>query len=72
MALRTALLDAGHELAAQLLDYHDRERKPVWWVFYDRRGTGVRHQELGLPLEQAEEGYRLFEHLQAVEVTVVP
>ena len=23
-------------LAAQLLDYHDRERKPVWWAFFDR------------------------------------
>ena len=31
-----ALLDAGEELAAQLLDYHDRERKPVWWAFFDR------------------------------------
>src|SRR5262245_159105 len=37
-ALREQLLDAGHELAAQLLDYHDRERKPVWWAFYDRLG----------------------------------
>jgi RNase_H superfamily/AAA domain len=35
-ALRQALLDAGEELAAQLLYYHDRERKPVWWAFYDR------------------------------------
>ena len=35
-ALRAALLDAGEELAAQLLDYHDRERKPVWWAFFDR------------------------------------
>jgi predicted RecB family nuclease len=34
--LRGALLEAGHELAAQLLDYHDRERKPVWWAFFDR------------------------------------
>ncbi len=34
--LRDALLAAGHELAAQLLDYHDRERKPVWWAFFDR------------------------------------
>ncbi len=34
--LRQALLEAGHELAAQLLDYHDRERKPVWWAFFDR------------------------------------
>lgn len=35
-ALRQALLDADEELAAQLLDYHDRERKPVWWAFYER------------------------------------
>ncbi len=35
-ALRAQLLDAGEELAAQLLDYHDRERKPVWWAFFDR------------------------------------
>jgi predicted RecB family nuclease len=35
-ALREALLEAGEDLAAQLLDYHDRERKPVWWAFYDR------------------------------------
>ena len=34
--LRSALLGAGEELAAQLLDYHDRERKPVWWAFFDR------------------------------------
>lgn len=34
--LREELLDAGEELAAQLLDYHDRERKPVWWAFFDR------------------------------------
>ncbi len=34
--LRTQLLDAGEELAAQLLDYHDRERKPVWWAYFDR------------------------------------
>jgi predicted RecB family nuclease len=34
--LREALLEAGHELGAQLLDYHDRERKPVWWAFFDR------------------------------------
>ncbi len=34
--LREALLEAGHDLAAQLLDYHDRERKPVWWAFFDR------------------------------------
>jgi uncharacterized protein len=35
-ALRARLLAAGEELAAQLLDYHDRERKPVWWAFFDR------------------------------------
>ena len=35
-ALREQLLDAGEELAAQLLDYHDRERKPIWWAFFDR------------------------------------
>jgi uncharacterized protein len=28
--------DATLELAAGLLDYHDRERKPVWWAFFDR------------------------------------
>jgi predicted RecB family nuclease len=35
-ALQAALLERGEELAAQLLDYHDRERKPVWWAFFDR------------------------------------
>jgi predicted RecB family nuclease len=35
-ALREALLAGGEELTAQLLDYHDRERKPVWWAFFDR------------------------------------
>ncbi len=35
-ALRADLLAAREELAAQLLDYHDRERKPVWWAFFDR------------------------------------
>jgi uncharacterized protein len=35
-ALREALLKAGHDLAAQLVDYHDRERKPIWWAFFDR------------------------------------
>jgi predicted RecB family nuclease len=37
--LREALLATGDTtaaLAAQLLDYHDRERKPVWWAFFDR------------------------------------
>src|SRR4029077_11498336 len=28
--------DAVLELAAGLLHYHDRERKPVWWAFFDR------------------------------------
>jgi predicted RecB family nuclease len=39
VALREALLGTGDEtaaIAAQLLDYHDRERKPVWWAFFDR------------------------------------
>ena len=39
VALREALLGVGDDvsvLAAQLLDYHDRERKPVWWWFFDR------------------------------------
>ncbi|HEY1775688.1 MAG TPA: TM0106 family RecB-like putative nuclease, partial [Solirubrobacteraceae bacterium] len=38
-ALRDALLASGDgpsNLVAQLLDYHDRERKPVWWAFFDR------------------------------------
>jgi uncharacterized protein len=35
-ALRQRLLDAGEEVAAQLLDYHERERKPTWWAFFDR------------------------------------
>src|SRR6266542_334589 len=35
-ALRDQLLNAREELAAQLLDYHNRERKPVWWAFFDR------------------------------------
>jgi predicted RecB family nuclease len=42
--LREALLDAGEELAAHLLDYHDRERKPVWWAFFDR--LEQTHEEL--------------------------
>jgi predicted RecB family nuclease len=39
-ALRDALVATDNEiclLAAQLLDYHERERKPVWWAFFDRR-----------------------------------
>ncbi len=35
-ALREELVEAGEELAAQLLDYHQREQKPVWWAFFDR------------------------------------
>jgi uncharacterized protein len=35
-ALQRRLLDAGEEVAAQLLDYHDRERKPVWWWIFER------------------------------------
>jgi predicted RecB family nuclease len=35
-ALRQELIDAGEELAAELLHYHERERKPVWWAFFDR------------------------------------
>jgi uncharacterized protein len=35
-SLQEELLDRGEELAAELLDYHDRERKPVWWAFFDR------------------------------------
>jgi uncharacterized protein len=35
-ALRQELLGADEELAAELLHYHDRERKPVWWAFFDR------------------------------------
>jgi uncharacterized protein len=37
--LREALLGTGDPLcglAGQLLDYHDRERKPLWWAFFDR------------------------------------
>jgi predicted RecB family nuclease len=39
--LRTALLAAGDPalaLAAGLLHYHEREKKPVWWAFFDRLG----------------------------------
>ena len=37
--LREALLESGDEaagLVAQLLDYHERERKPVWWAMFDK------------------------------------
>jgi hypothetical protein len=35
-ALRQALLDAGEEVAGELLSYHRREDKPVWWAFFRR------------------------------------
>jgi predicted RecB family nuclease len=35
-ALRENLLAAGETLAAELLAYHRREEKPVWWAFFDR------------------------------------
>ncbi len=35
-ALQAQLAAAGHEVAAQLLEYHRREQKPVWWAFFDR------------------------------------
>jgi uncharacterized protein len=34
--LQERLVDAGEPLAAQLLDYHARERKPAWWAHFDR------------------------------------
>jgi len=37
--LRASLLETGDPaaaLAGELLDYHDRERKPVWWAFFER------------------------------------
>ncbi|MGH3093426.1 MAG: DEAD/DEAH box helicase, partial [Gaiellaceae bacterium] len=37
--LRLLLLETGDPaaaLAGELLDYHDRERKPVWWAFFER------------------------------------
>jgi predicted RecB family nuclease len=37
-ALRRALLERGDELAAQLLGYHRREARPVWWAFFNRLG----------------------------------
>jgi AAA domain len=36
LSTRSSEPRAGEELAAHLLDYHDRERKPVWWAFFDR------------------------------------
>ena len=38
-ALREALLAAGEVVAAELLEYHRREAKPVWWAFYARLET---------------------------------
>jgi predicted RecB family nuclease len=35
-ALRQELLGGGEELMAELVGYHDRERKPLWWAFFDR------------------------------------
>jgi predicted RecB family nuclease len=32
----TSSSDPLLKFAAGLLDYHDRERKPVWWAFFDR------------------------------------
>jgi predicted RecB family nuclease len=40
--LRLSLLETGDPaaaLAGELLEYHDRERKPVWWAFFDRLET---------------------------------
>jgi uncharacterized protein len=37
--LRLSLLETGDPaaaLAGELLDYHDRERKPVWWALFER------------------------------------
>lgn len=37
--LRLSLIETGDQaaaLAGELLDYHDRERKPVWWAMFDR------------------------------------
>ena len=39
LQMHDELVDSGDptlEFAAGLLDYHDRERKPVWWAFFDR------------------------------------
>jgi predicted RecB family nuclease len=39
LLLQDELLHSGDqtlEFAAGLLHYHDRERKPVWWAFFDR------------------------------------
>jgi predicted RecB family nuclease len=39
LRLHNELIDSRDptlEIAAGLLDYHERERKPVWWAFFDR------------------------------------
>jgi uncharacterized protein len=42
--LGEALLAAGEKLAAELLEYHQREKRPVWWAFFDR--LEKTHEEL--------------------------
>ncbi|MGH3040517.1 MAG: TM0106 family RecB-like putative nuclease [Gaiellaceae bacterium] len=40
--LRLSLIETGDSaaaLAGELLDYHDRERKPVWWAMFERMGA---------------------------------
>jgi len=47
VALREQLLataDGAGRLAAELLDYHDRERKPVYWAMFDK--ADLTHEEL--------------------------
>jgi predicted RecB family nuclease len=42
--LREALIARGDPalaLTAGLLHYHERERKPVWWALFDRRGLSA-------------------------------
>jgi uncharacterized protein len=34
--LQQELIDAGHEVAAHLLEYHHREERPVWWWMFAR------------------------------------
>lgn len=36
--LRRGLLERGETLAANLLGYHRREARPVWWAFFNRLG----------------------------------
>ena len=40
-------------LAAGLLDYHDRERKPVWWAFFDRLEMSPRGARRGRRVDRA-------------------